>query len=143
MACITSLDQNVDRSWAGRAIKTGEISKFNTLDDYKQYTQSLQTQGTYCPVVEPHYTSAYKPGENRTPSGFMEFQPRDPVGQAKHSAMSDTWEGIESSNQAIARGDYSLDMAEANRADLRAQKHQTVLQMPKGPVDSGWNCIVQ
>ncbi len=140
MACITSLDQNIDRSWAGRAIKTGEIRKFNTLEDYNQYTKSLETQGTFCPVVEPHYTSAYKPGDNRTPTGFMEFQPRDPVGQAKYSAMSGTWEGIESSNQAIARGDYSLDMAESNRADLRATKPQPVLD---GPVDSGWNCIVQ
>lgn len=54
-------------------------------------------------------------GAIRTPTGFLEFQPRDPISQAKYSATSPTWEGIASSEAAIARGDYDLDRAELTR----------------------------
>jgi hypothetical protein len=56
-----------------------------------------------------------------TRTGFMEFKPRDMATQAKYDAVSPTWQGIESTNAAIARGDYSLDSAEATRQELRAQ----------------------
>lgn len=60
-------------------------------------------------------------------TGFLEFKPRDPASQAKYSAMSPTWEGIESSNKAIASGVYDLDMAEKNRKQLRSGgKEETV-----------------
>ncbi len=52
-------------------------------------------------------------------TGFLEFKPRNPAAQAKYSAMSPSWEGIESSNKAIASGVYDLDMAETNRKNLR------------------------
>ena len=139
-ACITDLEQQLDRTWSGRAVKTGETKKFNTLDDYKQYTKSLEQQGTYCPNVEAKYMAQYTPGKNTTPSGFLEFQPRDPVAQAKYSAMSSSWEGIESSEAAIARGDYDLDRAEKNRQDLRSKRPQP--QMPQ-PVETSWNCSIQ
>lgn len=141
-ACITDLEQQLDRTWSGRAVKTGETKKFNTLDDYKRYTKSLESQGTYCADVEAKYMAQYTPGKNTTPSGFLEFQPRDPVAQAKYSAMSSSWEGIESSESAIARGDYDLDKAEKNRQDLRSKRPQPVLQMPQ-PVESTWNCSIQ
>ena len=140
-ACITDLEQQLDRTWSGRMVKTGETKKFTTLDDYQRYLKSLETQGTYCPEVEAKYTQAYKPGTNTTPSGFLEFQPRDPVTQAKYSAMSPSWEGIESSEAAIARGLYDLDKAEKNRQDLRAKKPQPVLQMPTAEPE--WNCSIQ
>jgi len=143
MACITDLEQNLDRTWAGRIVKTGEVKKFNTLDDYKQYTKSLEIQGRYCVEPETKYTAAYKPGTNTTHTGFLEFQARDPIGQAKYSAMSSSWEGVASSESAIARGDYDLDMAEKNRQDLRAKKAQPVLQMPGTQPQSVWNCSVQ
>lgn len=139
-ACITDLEQQLDRSWSGRAVKTGETKKFNTLDDYNRYVKSLETQGTYCAPVDPKYTAAYKPGTNTIPTGFLEFQPRDPVAQAKYSAMSPTWEGIASSESAIARGDYDLDRAEKTRQDLRAKRPQPVLPMPQEPT---WNCSIQ
>lgn len=139
-ACITDLEQQLDRTWSGRAVKTGETKKFNTLDDYKQYTKSLEKQGTYCAEVEAKYMEQYTPGKNTTPTGFLEFQPRDPVAQAKYSAMSSSWEGIQSSEAAIARGDYDLDKAEKNRQDLRAKRPQP--QMPQ-PVESTWNCSIQ
>ena len=131
MACITSLEQNLDQTWVGRATKTGESRKFQTLADYEQYTKSLQDQGRYCAEVDKQYQPQYKPGTNTTPTGFLEFAPRNPTGQAKYSAMSDTWEGVKSSEAAIARGDYDLDMAEKNRADLRAKKPQPKFQNPE------------
>jgi hypothetical protein len=63
-------------------------------------------------------------------TGFLEFKPRDPVAQAKYSAMSPTWEGIESSNKAIASGVYDLDMAEKTRTNLRAKIPDTTLPKP-------------
>jgi hypothetical protein len=44
--------------------------------------------------------------------------------------MSPAWEGVASSEAAIARGDYDLDMAEKNREDLRAKRPQPKLLMP-------------
>jgi hypothetical protein len=140
-ACITDLEQQLDRTWVGRSVRTGESRKFQTLDDYNRYLKSLETQGTYCPEVEAKYTQAFKPGRETTATGFLQFQPRDPVSQAKYSAMSPTWEGVESSEAAIAKGVYDLDMAEKNRQDLRAKKPQPVLEMPQ--VQSEWNCSIQ
>lgn len=140
MACITSLEQNLDQSWVGRATKTGESRKFQTLEDYDQYVKSLEDQGRYCAGVDRRYQPQYKPGGNTTPTGFMEFAPRDPAKQSKYSAMSGTWEGVKSSEAAIARGDYDLDMAEKNREDLRAKKPQPTWQNPS-PVES--SCGIQ
>jgi hypothetical protein len=134
-ACITDLEQQLDRTWSGRSIKTGQTRKFQTLDDYNRYVKSLETQGTYCPEVEAKYTQAYKPGTNTTNTGFLEFQARDPEAQAKYSAMSPTWEGIQSSEKAIARGVYDLDKAEKNRQDLRTKIPQ--------PIEPTWNCSIQ
>ena len=138
-ACITDLEQQLDRSWSGRIVKTGETKKFTTLDDYQRYLKSLESQGTYCPEVEAKYTQAYKPGTNTTPSGFLEFQARDPVSQSKYSAMSPSWEGIESSEAAIASGIYDLDKAEKNREDLRSKQPVVVQTQP----EPQWNCSIQ
>ena len=136
------MEQQLDQSWSGRVVKTGETKKFTTLDDYNRYVKSLQTQGTYCPEVEAKYVDKYAPGKNTTATGFLEFRPRDPVAQSKYSAMSPTWEGIESSETAIARGDYDLDRAEKNRQDLRAKRPQPTFQLPQPP-ETSWNCSIQ
>ena len=140
-ACINDLGQSLDRSWSGRSFRTGEIKRFNTLEDYKQYTKSLERQGTYCAEIEPKYTDGYKPGKQTTNTGFLQFQERDPIAQAKYSAMSPGWEGVESSDAAIAKGVYDLDMAEKNREDLR--KKQPVFQLPQAPPETMWNCSIQ
>lgn len=140
-ACIGDLEQQLDRTWTGVSLRTGESRKFQTLDDYNRYVKSLETQGTYCPEIEAKYTGAYKPGGQTVTSGFLEFQPRDPASQAKYSAMSSSWEGVESSDSAIAKGVYDLDRAEKNRGDLRAKKPQPVLEMPN--VEPEWNCSIQ
>jgi hypothetical protein len=142
MACITSLEQtSIDGTWEGRDIRTNRTMKFNTLADYRQYTKSLEAQGKYCAPVTPRYNTQFTPTENRTSSGFMEFLVRDPATQAKASAMSPGWEGVSSSEASIARGDYDLDMAEKNRADLRAKPAQPTLAMPEAK--SEWNCSIQ
>ncbi len=63
-------------------------------------------------------------------TGFLEFKARDPAAQAKYSAMSPTWEGIDSSNKAIASGVYDLDMAEKNRKNLRDKIPDVKLPKP-------------
>lgn len=144
MACITSLEQNsIDGKWQGRDIRTNRSYTFATLADYRQYTQSLEAQGKYCAPVTPIYNTQYTPGENRQGTGFMEFTPRDPAKQAKYSAMSPAWEGIASSETAIARGDYDLDRAEKTRKDLRDKLPQPKLVMPGEGVQPAWNCSVQ
>jgi hypothetical protein len=117
--------------------------KFVTLADYQLYVKSLEAQGKYCAPVTPIYNTQYTKGEGTQSSGFMEFLPRDPGKQAKYSAMSPAWEGVSSSEAAIARGDYDLDMAEKNREDLRAKKAPPKLLMPgEGQQESGW-CNIQ
>lgn len=100
-------------------------------------------------AVQAHYQgylNALKSTDYATKEGqrgpFMEFLPRDPVAQAKYSAMSSTWQGIESSEAAIARGDYNLDFASKPREDMNAKKIQPKLEMPKGE-PSVWNCTIQ
>ena len=140
MACINYLDQNGETGkWTGIERSTGKQRSFNTLEDYKQYTKSLEQQGTYCGEVEPKYATSYKPGENTTRTGFLEFRPRDPVTQAKYDALSKTWEGVESSNKAIADGLYSLDSAEATRQELRGQ----YIPKPLAPPTETKNCSIQ
>jgi len=60
-----------------------------------------------------------------TPTGFMEFKPRDMDTQRKYDAMSPAWEGVDSSMKAVEQGVYSLDSAEADRQDLREKVKPT------------------
>lgn len=122
MACITSLEQDTTKNtWVGTSVRTGETKTFNTLDDYQQYLKSLEEQGTYCANVEPISNIRYTSGKETTPTGFLQFRPRDPVTQAKYDPFSKTWEGVESSERAVAAGLYSLDSAETARRELREQ----------------------
>jgi hypothetical protein len=100
-------------------------------------------------AVQAHYQgylNALKSTDHATKEGqrgpFMEFLPRDPVAQAKYSAMSSTWQGIESSEAAIARGDYDLDFSSKPREDTKAKKPQPKLSLPDAP-PSVWNCTIQ
>lgn len=101
-------------------------------------------------AVQAHYQgylNALKSTDHATKEGqrgpFMEFLPRDPAAQAKYSAMSGTWEGVQSSEAAIARGDYDLDHAPRAREDMKAKKPQPKLAMPgEGPAPA-WNCSIQ
>jgi hypothetical protein len=144
MACINALEQDTTKDqWVGTSIKTGETKVFNSLDDYKQYVKNLEVQGTYCAEIDPIYNIKYTAGKNTTETGFLEFKPRDPVAQAKYDALSPTWEGVASSDAAIARGEYSLDAAEKTRKELRAagrvppSKENFAQRVP------AQNCVIQ
>jgi len=86
------------------------------LKDYENYMKALRGEGA---GMVPN--TMYGTKRNTTETGFKEFTPRDEAAQAKYDALSPAWEGIESSEKAIARGDYDLDRAEKNRAELRKQ----------------------
>lgn len=113
--------------------------KFNTLDDYKQYVKSLEEQGTYCANIDPQYAVRTTEGKNTMLTGFLEFRPRDPIAQAKYDAMSPSWEGVESSTAAVARGEYSLDSAEKTRQYLRGRQTPPPVTTP----EPAWNCSIQ
>ena len=71
--------------------------------DYKEYLIVRDNQEIPGSVYEAKTT---------TTSGFLEFKPRDMVTQRKYDAMSPAWEGIESTNKAVASGVYALGTAE-------------------------------
>lgn len=144
MACITSLEQNtVKNTWEGVSVRTGESRTFRTLDDYEQYKKSLEKQGVYCADVEPISNIKYTVGRETTPTGFLQFRPRDPATQAKYDALSKTWQGVEASESAIARGLYDLDKAEATRRELRQQVKVPMNLLVPPPVAETKSCCIQ
>jgi len=74
-------------------------------------------------------------------SGFKQFAPRDPETQAKYDAMQSTWQGVESSDKAIAAGLYKLDYASDDRS---VRPKQTPILPPAAPPkkEEGF-CVVQ
>ena len=146
MACITALQENAETgTWSGFSSQNGETKAFKTLDDYKAYTKALENSGTYCPEPQPQYATKYNRVPTTQESGFLQFLPRDPATQNKYDAMSPAWEGVASSDASIARGDYSLDSAEANRDYLR-KNPQPKMKMPgegAAPEPASSYCVVQ
>jgi hypothetical protein len=88
-----------------------------TLTQYAEYTKSLAI-----------HTPA---------SGFKQFSPRDPVTQAKYDAMQSSWQGVESSDKAIAAGDYKLDYASDDRGSRPSKSP------PAAPPKETGFCVVQ
>jgi len=97
--------------------------KLSATEQYKRYTQSIDKLYTH--------------------TGFLEFSPRDKETQSKYDAMQPTWEGIESSDKAIARGEYALDHASDDRGSKSTV--QITPPIPKTeppPKESSWFCVV-
>lgn len=99
-------------------------------------------------AVQDHYNGyvrALSSTDHATKEGqrgpFLEFKPRDPGTQSKQSAMSPTWQGVQSSEASIARGDYDLDFASKAREDTKATRPQPKLAMPG--TEPAWNCSIQ
>lgn len=67
-----------------------------------------------------------------TPSGFLEFKPRDMATQVKYDAMSPEWQGVDSSMKAVERGLYALDSAEKGRDPTKPP-----------PAEPPMKCVVQ
>ena len=144
MACITALEQDTAKNtWVGTSVRTGETKVFNTLDDYQQYLKSLEEQGTYCANVEPISNIRYTSGKETTPTGFLQFRPRDPATQAKYDPFSKSWEGVESSERAVTSGLYSLDSAETTRRELREQVKAPVNPLVPPKPDTQKSCCIQ
>ena len=76
-------------------------------------------------------------------TGFKQFAPRDPETQAKYDAMQSTWQGVESSDKAIAAGLYKLDYASDDRS-MRPKQTPTLPQptAPESKKEEGF-CVVQ
>jgi hypothetical protein len=113
------------------------------LSDYENYLKALRGEAT---GTIPN--TMYNTKRNTTPSGFKEFKPRDEVAQAKYDALSPAWEGIESSERAIAQGLYDLDRAEKTRAELRKTVPQLDFQKsgglpPPHKKEESSSCVVQ
>lgn len=102
----------------------------------------MAVQSNYQGYVKALSSVDHATGENQR-GPFMEFKPRDPVTQSKTSAMSPSWEGVQSSEAAIARGDYDLDFASKPREDTKAKSPQPKLQMPGEASAPAWNCSIQ
>lgn len=83
--------------------------------------------GDYVVAVkgEVRPSSSYN-ATSTTPTGFLEFKPRDMVTQRRFDAMSPAWEGVESSMKAVEQGLYSLDSAERTRQELRATSRSLI-----------------
>jgi hypothetical protein len=76
------------------------------------------------------------------PTGFLEFSPRNPNVQAKYDAMQSSWQGVESSDKAIASGLYALDYASDDRS--APTKPLVVPQkLPEKKKEEPWFCVVQ
>ena len=105
-------------------LKTSQPVKPNdarTLSQYAEYTRSLEV-----------HTPA---------TGFKQFAPRDPVTQAKYDAMQSSWQGVESSDRAIAQGLYKLDYASDDRSARPAT--QPILPPAAPPPKESGFCVVQ
>lgn len=83
------------------------------------------------PGLLPQYTQYAS-----TTASFKSFTPRDPVTQSKYDAMSDSWQGVESTNSAIARGDFKLDTVPTSTYTPGAPSAPP-------PPSSDWFCVVQ
>jgi hypothetical protein len=85
---------------------------------YTDYTQSLEK-------------NTAPGGAITTPTGFLEFKPRDSVTQAKYDAMQPSWQGAKESEAAIARGSYLPDYAgDAKERGLNQAGKNDVVQEP-------------
>jgi len=102
------------------------MAKFNDYKDYLIVRDNQQIPGS---VYEAKTT---------TPTGFLEFKPRDMVAQRKYDAMSPSWEGVESSNKAVATGVYALDSAEKNRIKPTSTPTPAAVK-----VKSTWDTILE
>jgi hypothetical protein len=87
----------------------------------------------------PQYADYTTALATHTPAtGFKQFAPRDPETQAKYDAMQSSWQGVESSDKAIAAGLYKLDYASDDRS---VRPKETFVSKP-AKKEEGF-CVVQ
>lgn len=123
MACLDELNQYPDKTWIGIS-RSGEMRKFETLGQFKEYQEALGCRDIRpSPYVEPIAA------KNTTPTGFLEFKPRDSATQSRFDAMSDQWEGVNASDAAVKQGLFVEDSAVPAR--IQQKKPQPMLPPPQ------------
>jgi len=91
----------------------------------------------------PQYSDYNRSLAVHTPAtGFKEFSPRDAKMQARYDAMQSSWQGVESSDKAIAAGNYKLDYASDDRS-TRPSKPLIMPPLAPPPPKNDWFCVVQ
>ena len=97
--------------------------------------------GTSVPPLRPNgnqpvILKQYKDYTESTAASFKTFAPRDPSTQAKYDAMSPTWQGVDPTNSALARGEFSLDTVPSSTYTPQPPP-------PEEPLQANWFCVVQ
>jgi hypothetical protein len=137
MACLDELKQQPNKKWVGTS-KTGERRTFETLGQFQQYQDALG-----CRPIRPSPYVKSNAGQNTTPTGFLEFKPRDSATQSRFDAMSDQWEGVNASEDAVKQGLFIEDSAQP--AGLRDKKPQSQPAPAPAPAPAATNdiCSIQ
>jgi hypothetical protein len=136
MACLDELNQKPDKTWIGISRSTGEMRTFETLGHFQQYQEALG-----CRPIRPSPYVKSNAGQNTIHTGFLEFKPRDEATQARFDAMSDHWEGVNASEEAVKQGVFVEDSAQP--ANLREKKQQPQQQPPPTPAPTNDICSIQ
>ena len=124
MACLDELNQAADKqTWIGISRATGDMKKFQSISQFQDYQQALG-----CSPVRPSPYVESNAGKNTTPTGFLEFKPRDAETQARFDATSDQWEGVKASDEAVKQGLFVEDSATPTTRERKPQ--QSVLPPP-------------
>ena len=134
--CLTSV-YPMGGGWVGKST-TGEVHRFRTLDDYKEYLKALEKNGRICANVSVPVATASKKREWTPPTGFLEFKPRNQYQQDMYSAMSSSWLGEEASSTAIDKGLF----AEETSYFYKNDKKLNIAANDYKPTDTGfpvWN----
>jgi hypothetical protein len=136
MACLDELNQKPNKTWVGISRSTGEMRTFETLGQFQQYQEALG-----CRPIRPSPYVKSNAGQNTIPTGFLEFKPRDEETQARFDAMSDQWEGVNASEDAVKQGVFVEDSAQP--ANLREKKAQPQPQPAPAPAPTNDICSIQ
>jgi hypothetical protein len=137
MACLDELNQSVDKqTWIGISRTSGDMKKFQSISQFQDYQQALG-----CPPVRPSPYVESNAGKNTTPTGFLEFKPRDAETQARFDATSDQWEGVKASDEAVKQGLFIEDSAQPPTSRER-KPQQSVVPLPP-PVPTNDVCSIQ
>jgi len=111
------------------------MKKFQSISQFQDYQQALG-----CSPVRPSPYIESNAGKNTTPTGFLEFKPRDAETQARFDATSDQWEGVKASDEAVKQGLFIEDSANLTTRERKPQ--QSVLPPPT-PAPTNDVCSIQ
>jgi hypothetical protein len=136
MACLDELNQSANKqTWIGLSRSSGDSKTFQSIAQFQEYQEALG-----CPPVRPAPYVESIAGKNTTHTGFLEFKPRDKETQARFDAMSDQWEGVNASENAVKRGLYIEDSAQPAAA---REKKPTRAAVPPQPAPTNDVCSIQ